>query len=93
MTLALVGISMPNFWLGRSFAILSRSNSAGFSRGYRDAGAPGAARGDPRAALSAILARMTRASLLEELRELYVLAARARGLSHTRAVSTYASNS
>ena len=33
------------------------------------------------AALAAILARMTRASLLEELRELYVLAARARGLS------------
>ena len=33
------------------------------------------------APLAAILARMTRASVLEELRELYVLAARARGLS------------
>jgi ABC-type dipeptide/oligopeptide/nickel transport system permease component len=42
------------------------------------------------AALSAILARMTRASLLEELRELYVLAARARGLSGARAVLHHA---
>ena len=33
------------------------------------------------APLAAILARMTRASVLEELRELYVLAARARGVS------------
>ena len=36
------------------------------------------------APLAAILARMTRASVLEELRELYVLAARARGVSRTR---------
>ncbi len=42
------------------------------------------------AALAAILARMTRASLLEELRELYVLAARARGLSRIRAVVRHA---
>ena len=38
------------------------------------------------AALAAILARMTRASLPEELRELYVLAARARGLSRMRVI-------
>ena len=42
------------------------------------------------AALAAILARMTRASLLEELRELYVLAARARGLSRLRAIVRHA---
>ena len=42
------------------------------------------------AALAAILARMTRASVLEELRELYVLAARARGLSRTRAIVRHA---
>jgi ABC-type dipeptide/oligopeptide/nickel transport system permease component len=41
-------------------------------------------------ALAAILARMTRASLLEELRELYVLAARARGLSRFRAIVRHA---
>ena len=42
------------------------------------------------AALAAILARMTRASLLEELRELYVMAARARGVSRVRAVLRHA---
>ena len=42
------------------------------------------------AALAAILARMTRASLLEELRELYVRAARARGVSHARAILGHA---
>ena len=41
-------------------------------------------------ALAAILARMTRASLLEELREPYVQAARARGASRTRAVLRHA---
>jgi ABC-type dipeptide/oligopeptide/nickel transport system permease component len=38
------------------------------------------------APLSAVLARMTRASVIEELGELYVLAARARGVSRARAV-------
>ena len=42
------------------------------------------------AALAAILARMTRATLLEELREQYVLAARARGASRVRAVIRHA---
>ncbi len=42
------------------------------------------------AALAAILARMTRTSLLAELDELYVLAARARGLSRARAVMAHA---
>ena len=42
------------------------------------------------AALAAILARMTRASLLEELREPYVQAARARGASSARAVLRHA---
>jgi ABC-type dipeptide/oligopeptide/nickel transport system permease component len=42
------------------------------------------------AALAAILARMTRASLLDELGALYVLAARARGVSRVRAVLVHA---
>ena len=42
------------------------------------------------AALAAILARMTRASLLDELRELYVLAAAARGASRMRVVLRHA---
>jgi peptide/nickel transport system permease protein/oligopeptide transport system permease protein len=42
------------------------------------------------APLAAILARMTRASVLEELREPYVLAARARGAGRARAVLGHA---
>jgi len=76
-TLALAGISMPNFWLGPLLAIvfavtlgwLPVSGSGTLAHLVLPAitlGAP----------LGAVLARMTRASVLEELRELYVLAAR-----------------
>ncbi|HXW03814.1 MAG TPA: nickel ABC transporter permease [Vicinamibacterales bacterium] len=91
MTLALAGISMPNFWLGPLLAILFAVHLGWL---------PVAGTGSPAhlvlpavtlgAALAAILARMTRASLLEELRELYVLAARGRGLSRTRAILRHA---
>ena len=90
-TLALVGISIPNFWLGPLLAIIF-SVVLGWL--------PVSGRGTPAhlvlpavtlaAPLAAILARMTRASVLEELRELYVLAARARGVSRTRAVLRHA---
>ena len=91
MTLALAGISMPNFWLGPLLAIvfavylgwLPVSGTGTLAHLVLPAVTLGAA-------LSAILARMTRASLLEELRELYVLAARARGLSGARAVLRHA---
>ncbi len=91
MTLALAGISMPGFWLGPLLAIF-------FS--VRLGWLPVSGSGTPAhlvlpsitlgAALAAILARMTRASVIEELRELYVTAARARGLSRTRAVVRHA---
>jgi len=91
MTLALVGISMPNFWLGPLLAILFAvklgwlpvSGTGSLAHLVLPAVTLGTA-------LAAILARMTRASLLEELRELYVLAARARGLSRLRVVLRHA---
>jgi peptide/nickel transport system permease protein len=91
MTIALAGISMPNFWLGPLLAILFAvrlgwlpvSGTGSLLHLILPAVTLGAA-------LSAILARMTRASVLEELRELYVLAARARGLSGARAVLRHA---
>jgi ABC-type dipeptide/oligopeptide/nickel transport system permease component len=91
MTLALIGISMPNFWLGPLLAILFAvylgwlpvAGTGSLAHLVLPAVTLGAA-------LAAILARMTRASLLEELRELYVLAARARGASRVRAIVRHA---
>jgi ABC-type dipeptide/oligopeptide/nickel transport system permease component len=91
MTLALVGISIPSFWLGPLLAILFAVQLGWL---------PVSGSGTPLhvilpavtlgTALAAILARMTRSSVIEELRELYVLAARARGLSQSRAVLRHA---
>ena len=91
MTVSLVGISMPNFWLGPLLAIVFA-----VALGWLPVSGTGTAAHlilpavTLGAALAAILARMTRASVLEELRELYVVAARARGLSRTRAVVRHA---
>jgi len=91
MTLALVGISMPTFWLGPLLAIVFSVWLGWFPVSGRGTMAnlvlPAVTLGAP---LAAILARMTRASVLEELRELYVLAARARGVSESRAVLAHA---
>lgn len=91
MTFALAGVSIPNFWLGPLLAIwfavelgwlpvsgrgtLAHLVLPAFSLGL---------------ALAAILARMTRASLLDELNELYVRAARARGVSRTASIASHA---
>jgi len=86
-TIALVGISMPTFWLGPLLAIVFSVGLGWFPVSGRGTPAhlvlPAITLGAP---LAAILTRMTRASVLEELRELYVLAARARGVSEVRAV-------
>jgi ABC-type dipeptide/oligopeptide/nickel transport system permease component len=91
MTLSLVGISIPNFWLGPLLAIVFAVELGWLPVGGRGTLAhlvlPALTLG---AALAAILARMTRASLLEELREPYVLAARAKGVSRSRAVLHHA---
>ncbi len=90
-TLALVGISMPNFWLGPLLAIVFSVGLGWLPVSGRGTLAhlvlPAVTLGAP---LAAVLARMTRASLIEELRELYVTAARARGLSTARVVLKHA---
>jgi ABC-type dipeptide/oligopeptide/nickel transport system permease component len=91
MTLALAGMSIPNFWLGPLLAIvfaielgwLPVSGRGGVEHLVLPAVSLGLA-------LAAILARMTRASVLEELREPYVRAARARGVSRLRAIVAHA---
>jgi peptide/nickel transport system permease protein len=91
MTLSLVGISIPNFWLGPLMALVFAVQlgwlPVGGSGTLAHLVLPAVTLG---AALAAILARMTRASLLEELREPYVLAARAKGVSRSRAVLHHA---
>ena len=91
MAVAMAGMSIPNFWLGPLLAIifavelgwLPVSGRGGAEHVILPAFSLGLA-------LAAMLARMTRASLLEELREPYVRAARARGISSTRAVVVHA---
>jgi ABC-type dipeptide/oligopeptide/nickel transport system permease component len=91
MTVSLAGVSVPNFWLGPLLAIVFAVELGWLPVSGRGTWAhlvlPAVSLG---AALAAILARMTRATMLEELREPYVQAARARGVSHTRAVLRHA---
>ena len=91
MTTAMAGVSVPNFWLGPMLAIvfgvelgwLPVSGRGGLDHLVLPAVSLGGA-------LAAIVARMTRATLLEELRQPYVDAARARGASRSRAVIGHA---
>jgi ABC-type dipeptide/oligopeptide/nickel transport system permease component len=91
MTLALAGLSMPNFWLGPLLALMLAVELGWLPVSGRGTVAhlvlPATTLG---IALAAILARMTRASVLDELRELYVMAARARGATRMRAVLRHA---
>jgi ABC-type dipeptide/oligopeptide/nickel transport system permease component len=90
-TLALVGLSIPNFWLGPLMAIVFSVELGWLPVSGRGTAAhlvlPAITLGAP---LAAVLARTTRSSVMEELRELYVLAARARGASRLRAVVRHA---
>ncbi len=90
-TLALIGISMPSVWLGPLLAIIFAVELGWLPVSGRGTLAqlvlPAVTLGAP---LAAMLARMTRASVIDELRELYVIAARARGVSRVRAVLRHA---
>ncbi len=91
MGLALVGISVPGFWLGPLLALIFSVELGWLPVSGRGTLAhlvlPGITLG---AALAAILARMTRASVLVDVREQFVVAARARGASRLRAVVVHA---
>jgi ABC-type dipeptide/oligopeptide/nickel transport system permease component len=91
MTFSLAGVSIPNFWSGPLLAIVFAVELGWLPVSGRGTVAhlvlPAVSLG---LALAAILARMTRASLLDELRELYVRAARARGVSRAVAITGHA---
>ncbi len=91
MTFAVLGLSLPAFWVGPmlawGFAVgLGWLPVSGYGR-WSHIVLPSLTLG---LSLAAILARMTRTTLLDELRELYVLAARARGASRIRAIVRHA---
>ena len=81
MVLALLGISMPNFWLGPLLIILFSiklnllpvSGSGGWSHLILPAITLGTA-------MTALLTRMVRSSMLEEMGQDYIRTARAKGL-------------
>ena len=88
---SLVGVSLPNFWLGPLLIILFSiklgwlpvSGKAGLASLVLPAITLGAA-------FAAILSRMTRASLLERLGEDYLMVARAKGLPEWKVILKHA---
>jgi len=88
---SLVGVSLPNFWLGPLLIILFSiklgwlpvSGRAGVASLVLPAITLGAA-------FAAILSRMTRASLLERLGEDYLMVARAKGLPEWKVILKHA---
>jgi len=88
---SLLGVSMPNFWLGPLLIILFSIQLGWFPvSGRGGVGSlvlPAITLGT---ALAAILSRMTRASLLERLGEDYLTVARAKGLPEWKVILKHA---
>ncbi len=81
MFLAMLGVAMPNFWLGPLLIIIFSIHLTWFpvsgSGGLSYMVLPALTLGT---AMSAILTRMTRSSMLEVMKEDYITTARAKGL-------------
>ena len=88
---ALIGVSMPSFWFGplliMLFAIQLNLVPVSGRDGWRSMILPSLTMG---LALAAILTRMIRVSLAEELNQLYVTTALSKGLTKNRAVFRHA---
>ena len=89
---ALIGVSMPSFWFGPlliiAFAIhVQWFPVSGREEGLRSLVLPSMTMG---LALAAILTRMIRVSVAEELNQLYVTTAIAKGVTRTRAIFRHA---
>lgn len=99
MIFSMLGISIPNFWLGLLVLLLFSYYlrwfpTAGyisifddFDRGFRYLVLPSVTLGS---SLAAIVTRMTRSSVLEVLRQQYITTARAKGLREFLVVSKHA---
>ena len=89
---ALIGVSMPSFWFGPLLIIAFAINHTWFPVSGRDDGLrslvlPSLTMG---LALAAILTRMIRVSLAEELTQLYVTTAVAKGVTRSKAIFRHA---
>ncbi len=89
---ALIGVSMPSFWFGPLLIIAFAINHEWFPVSGRDQGLrslvlPSVTMG---LALAAILTRMIRVSLAEELTQLYVTTAIAKGVTRAKAIFRHA---
>lgn len=89
---ALIGVSMPSFWFGPLLIIFFAINHhwlpvSGRDEGLKSLVLPSLTMG---LALSAILTRMIRVSLADELTQLYVTTAVAKGASRAKAIFRHA---
>lgn len=91
MIFAISGISLPAFWLGleliQGFSVSLALFPTGGLEGWKSYVLPSLTMG---AGIMAILARFTRSSMLETLREDYVRTARAKGLKESLVVMNHA---
>ena len=87
MILALLGLSMPNFWLGLLLMLLFSLKlgwfPSGGAEGFRSVVLPAVTVG---VGLAALLTRTTRSSMLDVLRQDYLRTARAKGVSERKVV-------
>lgn len=92
MVVALIGISIPNFWLGLMMILLFSVKLGWLNVIYSDANIsslimPAIVIGT---SLAASVARMTRSSMLEVIKSDYIVTARAKGLSETAVILKHA---
>ncbi len=91
MILALIGLSMPNFWLGLLLMLLFSLKlgwfPSGGSEGALSVVLPAITVG---VGLAALLTRTTRSSMLDVLRQDYLRTARAKGVSERKVVMHHA---
>lgn len=91
MLVALIGISVPSFWLGPVLILIFSVELGLLPISGRESLVslvlPSITLG---AALAAMLSRITRSSMLEEIKRDYITAARAKGLSERRVILKHA---
>ncbi|MCF6459952.1 nickel ABC transporter permease [Clostridium sp. Cult3] len=91
MVLALLGVSMPNFWLGLMLILLFSVRwgilPSGGDAGFKALILPAITLGT---GVAAIITRMTRSSMLEVIRQDYIRTARAKGVTEKKVINKHA---